>query len=942
MSLFGRRSQLPNPGGGGGPPPPPPTNSIKNFLVRAGWKPTDGGFNSMANFLRQKESQVNFDEFKTKVMLREHKANFNSYKNLPVNTQIKQEFYNSVVRPRVPRPPWWEEDDVPPPRMYKKNIEEFLTKAGWKIPDNIGFNAMHNFLNAKNTVNQNAFDKFKKAINANAAHKAEFNTFKANNTVANAKRSAFYAKVTAGSAPPPPPPGPNKRGVLTQIGNKLFYIFKNRNNSVEMRLPVNRTSGKSGIKLGVKNYSIGFKEKSKNNWNFNSTKSDIYAYISLKYKNRTNVNMGTAKWNGRALKFGNYDVDDDLTIKPSASGWGANRLKLLVNVDAAGNVKFRRPKLILNRKIPATWPVLLKGFPPMQLGVVEWNGEQLEYEGRPVKLSKLKLGTVYQADVQGSTVTFAVGETSDGYPEFRLPDSNINGFRKNANNYVSIRNGSIRYKPTSSAFGSDRIYQVHVGTKPQADWYVKKGRAWAKIYKLANGKWSMNPPPGQSGAAPPAENGAPINYKNKTWEQLINIRNTKPNGNSALNAALNAAINKQLRSVNGNSRSRKFGVYGDILIKMGSSRNYPGRGKVRDAIRTELRAALRNIRDPRRAKVELERAKANVRLSRLPTRNTNVRRAFEIEESNIKSRSREYNENYGTENNRRYGRRPPQFPPPRMPANNRYNMGPGPAPFPRNNRFRAPPSASPFRLPENAPQAPRMPNMGAPALPPPRINITNQQAFAPSPMAPPPTNQSLLANLPANERTAINSVGGVNKAANLVNQAGGGTNVAAAANALAQTGGNVERAIGEKGANEKAVKVVIQLGGGKNLNNIERAKNVLNGLNNVAVQLKKRKRRSKPKAKGKGGAKGRVAKAKPKAKTRVVYRTRPGDRVRTAELNKLLNIATKDEITKRMENADLLNKVYTKAELAKIYKKYVLGKNLPPLKKKRVLRSRAK
>ena len=61
-----------------------------------------------------------------------------------------------------------------------------------------------------------------------------------------------------------------------------------------------------------------------------------------------------------------------------------------------------------------------------------------------------------------------------------------------------------------------------------------------------------------------------------------------------------------------------------------------------------------------------------------------------------------------------------------------------------------------------------------------------------------------------------------------------------------------------------------------------------------------------------------------------------------AELNKLLNIATKDEITKRMENADLLNKVYTKAELARIYKKYVLGKNLPALKKKRVLRSRAK
>jgi hypothetical protein len=663
--------------------------------------------------------------------------------------------------------------------------------------------------------------------------------------------------------------------------------------------------------------------------------------------------MGAAKWYGRALKFGNYAVDGDLTIKPSASGWGANRLKLLVNVDAAGNVKFRRPKLILNRKIPATWPVLLKGFPPMQLGVVEWNGEQLEYEGQPVKLSKLKLGTVYQADVQGSTVTFAVGETSDGYPEFRLAESNINGFRKNANNYVSLRNASIRYKPTPSAFDSERIYQVHVGTKPQADWYIKKGRAWAKIYKLTNGKWSMAAPPGQSGAPPPPppppNNGPPVNYKTMTLEQLIKARNNKGTPNANLNAALNAAVNKQLRSVNGSNRPRKFGVYGDILIKMGSSRNYPGRSKVRDAIISELRRALQNIRDPRRAKIELERAKGDVRLSSIPIKNSNVKRAFDTEETNIKKRLRDYNDEYGgygrsNNENSRYGRRPPRFQPPRMPPAG-FNMGPGPE-FPRNNRaFRGPEPASTFRLPSNMPRAPNMPAPRAPAFPPPPINLTggNQQPFAPSPMAPPLTNQSLLANLPANERAAINYAGGVNKAANLVNQAGGGTNVAAAANALAQTGGDVNRAIAEKGANEKAVKVVIQLGGGKNLNNIERAKNVLNGLNNVAVQLKKRKRRSKPKSKGKATAKGRVAKAKPKAKTRVVYRTRPGDRVRTAELNKLLNITTKQEIENRMRKADLLNKVYTKEELAKIYKKFVLGKNLPPLKKKkRVLKSRAK
>jgi hypothetical protein len=706
-----------------------------------------------------------------------------------------------------------------------------------------------------------------------------------------------------------------KRGVLVERNGTLLYIPKNGGDEFNV---TNLNANPPGGVLAFK--------KQGNNYNLNFNRSNPFAFIAAKYGNRP-VNLGRAKWNGRSLMFG------DTNVAANNFTWKNYKLKATLN---GGDVIVNLPAL--NPKpVRTAWGDFLKGHPAKDLGVVKWDGQKLVYKDYPVENNLLGQ---YYVNIPGGLLRFNVSIPANNYPVFSLATDNMNGFVKVNNNYASIVNPSIKYKNTSNTINSKPIYTVFSGDKNQKDYYIKNGRKWKKIYKLANGKWSMNAPQGQGGAPPPGgvpppppPPSAAVNYKNKTWEQLINARNAKGNvSNSALNAALEAAVNKQLRSVNGNSRSRKFGVYGDILIKMGSSRNYPARSKVRDAIRTELRAALRNIRDPRRAKVELERAKANVRLSRIPTRNANVRKAFEIEESNIKSRSREYNENYGSNNNRRYGRRPPPFAPPRMPPNNRYNMGPGPAPFPRNNGFRAPPSESPFRLPSNAPKMP--------AMPPPRINITNQQAFAPSPMAPPPTNQSLLANLPANERAAINYAGGVNKAANLVNQAGGGTNVAAAANALAQTGGNVERAIMEKGANEKAIKVVIQLGGGKNLNNIERAKNALNGLNNVAVQLKKRKRRSKPKAKGKG--KARVAKAAPKSKTRVVYRTRPGDRVRTAELNKLLNIATKDEITKRMENADLLNKVYSKAELAKIYKKYVLGKNLPPLKKKRVLRSRAK
>jgi hypothetical protein len=865
----------------------------------------------MEQFLTNKKTAVtDWDNFSNKV----EQINLNIFKN-GTDPTYKNAWYNAVAK-KQPKP-----KPKPKPKIYDNDISNFLKSAMWNTPANKGFNAMHDFLLKKRNDNQTTFNKF--TTNVIPTYKADFYDFKDNNSTNNKIRNVFYARVTA-------TPAPKKKVTKGNLyynesaPTNWYYTKGNRR--------VTKINQSNNYSLNIGNKPIIFTKRNGNSYELNFNKSSKLAYIKNLTLNKSK--FGEANWDGARLTYGRLPIEEDSTGKIFIK-LGETEARLTIKLAAN-----RTTPVITLDKLPEkprmmAWPEFLTGLPAKNLGAVDWDGDNLTYDGQIVSRSR----TFTYFTKSGVTFKIITG-MANGWPKFEVvnKNSNITGFYKSNKNYVSMTKNSVRYKPINRSINSNPIYQYHLSDKQQPEWYIKNTakKSWRQIYKLANGKWSMNAPPGQGGAPPGnVPPPPPANYNKKTWEQLINIRNSKPNSNSALNAALNAAINKQLRSVNGNSRSRKFGVYGDILIKMGSSRNYPARGKVRDAIRTELRAALRNIRDPKRAKVELERAKANVRLSRIPTRNSNVRKAFEIEESNIKSRSREYNDNYGSNNNRRYGRRPPPFAPPRMPVNNRYNMGAGPAPFPRNNGFRAPPSESPFRLPTNAPRMP--------AMPPPRINLTgggNQQAFAPSPMAPPPTNQSLLANLPANERAAINYAGGVNKAANLVNQAGGGTNVAAAANALAQTGGNVERAIAEKGANEKAIKVVIQLGGGKNLNNIERAKNALNGLNNVAVQLKKRKRRSKPKPKPKAKGKGKAR--APKSKTRVVYRTRPGDRVRTAELNKLLNIATKDEITKRMENADLLNKVYSKAELARIYKKYVLGKNLPPLKKKRVLRSRAK
>jgi hypothetical protein len=414
-----------------------------------------------------------------------------------------------------------------------------------------------------------------------------------------------------------------------------------------------------------------------------------------------------------------------------------------------------------------------------------------------------------------------------------------------------------------------------------------------------------------------------------TLNKLINARKAAGDKNiPELNKALTNAIERKISNLRGRSRSSRVGELGDLLFRVQNSRNFTGRSRIRNTIRENIREAAKN-RNPERARDELRRIESNLKLSSRFYRDRDIKETLNQERTFLRKRLRnnENNNRYGRGgNNNGYRRRPPPPPPPPPPMP-RYNMEPEPP------RMRQNGGSSGFRLPQNTIPLPppriNLPpvNMGTQQGLPPRMNqppmALGGNAFAPSP-------SPVQVNLPPNERQAINSIGGVNKAANIINQGGGATNVAAAANALAQTGGNVNRAIVEKGADEKAVKVVIQLGGGKNANNIEKAKNVLEGMNTIAATVRRKRRPStaaKKKKKTVGAAK--------KKKTRVVYRTRPADRVRTAELDKLLASVTKNTIERRMDNANLLNKVYTKEQLAKIYKKFVLGKNLAPKPKKK-------
>ena len=98
--------------------------------------------------------------------------------------------------------------------------------------------------------------------------------------------------------------------------------------------------------------------------------------------------------------------------------------------------------------------------------------------------------------------------------------------------------------------------------------------------------------------------------------------------------------------------------------------------------------------------------------------------------------------------------------------------------------------------------------------------------------APPPP-------LPPMQQNAINNAGGIPRALNTVAAVpGGAPEVAKAAEALNETGGNVAQAINIKGASPAAINAVQKLGGKNN------AVNVLEGLNTMSQTTGTRKRKA--------------------------------------------------------------------------------------------------
>jgi hypothetical protein len=136
--------------------------------------------------------------------------------------------------------------------------------------------------------------------------------------------------------------------------------------------------------------------------------------------------------------------------------------------------------------------------------------------------------------------------------------------------------------------------------------------------------------------------------------------------------------------------------------------------------------------------------------------------------------------------------------------------------------------------------------------------------------------------LPPTEAAAVTNVGGINKAINLVENAGGVTNVVNTAKILKNVGNNPNAAVAA-GANAKNVKIVLQLGGANNALKVA-----------SAVPKLKKRRRSK---------KAKKAAPKPKAP-------------RVKEIKKLIKfLGTKEELVKKLPDPENKEKKLTKNQV---------------------------
>lgn len=312
------------------------------------------------------------------------------------------------------------------------------------------------------------------------------------------------------------------------------------------------------------------------------------------------------------------------------------------------------------------------------------------------------------------------------------------------------------------------------------------------------------PPPG-----PPR----PRNYSDLDLRGLFNARRKFPENANRINSFIRSKFKDAIRNLKYTSGASLLRRAAELLKIL--PENYPGRGEIVNLVIDEIRritrslnldSARRNLRNVRNRNIrdELNRKARDLRERRRENEPEYRRRemAYNVRRNNLERRRRSLGSRREGETNIEYERRKAEYERNKEAANREERI------LRREARMRMQPP-------------PRLPNLGnrGPEMAPP-VPV----------MAPPP--------LPPTQQQAIANAGGVNRAVNAIAAVpGGAPEVAKAAEALNETGGNVAQAVQVKGASPQAVQAVQQLGGVKN------TVNVLEGLNTLSQTPETRRRK---------------------------------------------------------------------------------------------------
>ena len=380
------------------------------------------------------------------------------------------------------------------------------------------------------------------------------------------------------------------------------------------------------------------------------------------------------------------------------------------------------------------------------------------------------------------------------------------------------------------------------------------------VLTTRNGKlgWYKNNTPSAptSGPAPPPPQSR--NYSKMTVRELLKAMKDYPANREAISQALRKAFDKELRDLRYEySRSRRVRKLGDLLRLL--PRNYDGR-------RNASSMVVNDVRETRNSR-ELSNVRSN--LGSVP--NENIRRAIENQRRRFEEKKRrEENERRRTTTPGSRRRNVERYTPSR-----RYGEG-------NTNYYRRVKSTDNQRELVELMRRRRAARVGEGG---------NGGVGGENRGGPPP--------LPMNQQRAINNAGGANTAMNTVAQVpGGAPEIAKAAEALNESGGNSTIAIRVKGASPAAVNAVQKLGGPNN------TVHVLEGLNTMSQTYATRKRKG-------------------------TRRPKKVLRPRVAELNRVISAVKKQRLISLVaHNVTKTHNIHPNDEKLKKYYKKVLKANI--------------